>query len=441
MDAQASFPCKARPLLVRWALCASVSGGPLILFAMGAIMDYRVRQRFMCLLEFLYWASLCSNSYLSQFLRETGMSGVAVGSAMAAIAFVGMAAPPVFGIISDRIGSSRRVFILCWFVTAAAWLWVPLTGSTMLGGLSLAVIVMVGGSAVRLSAASILDSWMLQIQDADGRVKYATARRYGSLGYAVAAVCSGLFLVPNLGTASVFFLVPICALPVYFICRKVGDAQPTAPLMEHAVREVKRNKLGLGKLFHNYYLMTFFVCALFTYLPQYSNGTYLPYLFTEVMGDPSVIGTFTGIRAFMEVPGMLLAAVLCRRMKLRTITLAVFAYYGIEQLIYASAYSGTVLITMMLTSGVAYGFYLFAIVRYVYSLAPKNLSATAMTANAAIMAMSGIGGNFLGGVMADTVGIRSFYVLMGVLILVATAVYLGTLVLGKRLGIPSPDEQ
>ena len=66
------------------------------------------------------------------------------------------------------------------------------------------------------------------------------------------------------------------------------------------MREVKRNKLGLGKLFHNYYLMTFFVCALFTYLPQYSNGTYLPYLFTEVMGDPSVIGTFTGIRAFME---------------------------------------------------------------------------------------------------------------------------------------------
>lgn len=43
--------------------------------------------------------------------------------------------------------------------------------------------------------------------------------------------------------------------------------------------------------------------------------------------------------------------------------------------------------------------------------------------------------------MADTVGIRSFYVLMGVLILVATAVYLGTLVLGKRLGIPSPEEQ
>ena len=157
------FPCKARPLVVRWALCASVSGGPLILFAMGAIMEYRVRQRFMCLLEFLYWASLCSNSYLSQLLRETGMSGVAVGSAMAAIAFVGMAAPPVFGIISDKIGSSRRVFILCWFVTAAAWLWVPLTGSTMLGGLSLAVIVMVGGSAFRLSAASILDSWMLPV--------------------------------------------------------------------------------------------------------------------------------------------------------------------------------------------------------------------------------------------------------------------------------------
>lgn len=146
-------------------------------------MDYRVRQRFMCLLEFLYWASLCSNSYLSQFLRETGMSGVAVGSAMAAIAFVGMAAPPVFGIISDKIGSSRRVFILCWFVTAAAWLWVPLTGSTMLGGLSLAVIVMVGGSAFRLSAASILDSWMLQIQDAGraGEIRHRPAVRFPRL--------------------------------------------------------------------------------------------------------------------------------------------------------------------------------------------------------------------------------------------------------------------
>jgi MFS family permease len=187
--------------------------------------------------------------------------------------------------------------------------------------------------------------------------------------------------------------------------------------------------------------MTFFACALFAYLPQYSNGTYLPYLFTEVMGDPSVIGTFTGIRAFMEVPGMLLAAVLCRKLKLRTITLAVFAYYGMEQLVYASAYSGTVLIAMMLTSGMAYGFYLFAIVRYVYSLAPRNLSATAMTANAAIMAMSGIGGNFLGGMMVDTVGIRPFYVLMGILILAATAVYLGTLILGKRLGIAQPTEQ
>jgi len=402
-------------------------------------LDIKIRQRNMALLQFTYWAALCSSSYLSQYARELGMSGVAVGTMAALIAAMGMVAPPIFGIVADKIGSSRKVFLLCWAVFTAGWIAVALTGSIIVMGLSLAVILMVAASAFRLPAGSLLDSWMLQLQDGGTGLDYAKARKYGSLGYGVMGVLSGFFVKP-LGIVSVFWLPLIATIPVLWLTKGIGDVDPGPNAVAHAAREQKRNPLGLGKLFKNYYFMTFLACAIFTYMPQYANGTYLPYLFTEVMGDASVIGTFTGIRAIMEMPGMILAAMIAKKVKLRTLALCVFAYYGVEQLIYAVAYDGTVLITMMLTSGMAYGFYLYAIVRYVHSLAPKNLSATAMTVNSAVMAASGIIGNFVGGMMVDTVGFRPFYVLMGVLILAATAVYLVTLIIGKKRGIPLAEE-
>jgi len=68
-------------------------------------LDIKIRQRNMALLQFTYWAALCSSSYLSQYARELGMSGVAVGTMAALIAAMGMVAPPIFGIVADKIGS------------------------------------------------------------------------------------------------------------------------------------------------------------------------------------------------------------------------------------------------------------------------------------------------------------------------------------------------
>ena len=65
----------------------------------------------------------------------------------------------------------------------------------------------------------------------------------------------------------------------------------------------KKEKLQWGKLFKNYYLVTFLIFNIVVFLPSQMYW-FLNYLLPEVGGDASAVGTLAGIRTIFEVLGL-----------------------------------------------------------------------------------------------------------------------------------------
>lgn len=62
--------------------------------------------------------------------------------------------------------------------------------------------------------------------------------------------------------------------------------------------------------------------------------------------------------------------------------------------------------------------------RFVLTLAPRELQATAQTLVGSTMSIAGIVGGVLGGLMIESMGIRSFYVANGLMIAATVALYM-----------------
>ena len=65
------------------------------------------------LLSALFFGVFAAASYQSIYLMEIGMSGQQIGCGMALGSLAGLIVLPVWGMLSDYLGSSRKIFMLC----------------------------------------------------------------------------------------------------------------------------------------------------------------------------------------------------------------------------------------------------------------------------------------------------------------------------------------
>ena len=64
-------------------------------------------------IELFFWAAYAASAFTAAYLQEKGYSASVVGLIMALVNCIGIVAAPMMGSLSDRLSSSRRVFLLC----------------------------------------------------------------------------------------------------------------------------------------------------------------------------------------------------------------------------------------------------------------------------------------------------------------------------------------
>jgi MFS family permease len=89
-------------------------------------------------------------------------------------------------------------------------------------------------------------------------------------------------------------------------------------------------------------------------------------------------------------------------------------------------------------SGIAYGLFVSCQVQYVSAIAPRELQATAQTLAAALPAMTGIFGNALAGWMMSAIGLRQYYFISALMLLLASLTLVFSYPIGTRLLKLSP---
>ena len=404
--------------------------------------ELKLRQGYMGALEFFYWVSMACLSFQSTYLMDMGQDSVAIGNIMAGVSLVGMIAPPIFGVIADRLRSTKKSLLLSFGLAAVVYLILPNVNQIIVFGVSLSVILMIAGTFFRQPGMPLVDGWLLQLESqSGGKLVYTRAKKFASVGYALTCFL-GSFLAKQFGSGSVFYLIPIFAPAIFFISMKLDPSKKDQENMEQSAEEKsERKKLPLSKLFKNYYLMTFYLCIILAYIPINGTGTFWPYLFEEVLGDRSAIGTMTGIKTLIEIPTYMLIPFFLRKVSVRTMIGICFGYYGLEQILFATTNSPAVLLACMVCQGVAFASISFACMRYIFQLAPRELSATAVTLHTSLTQLSGILGNMIGGNLVESIGLRGMFWTSGGVVLVSAVLFIVALLYGKMRHIAVPEAQ
>jgi PPP family 3-phenylpropionic acid transporter len=377
-------------------------------------------------MEFLYWFASAAGSYLTVFLIKRGVRPDEVGFLNGVTSVVAILAIPFWGMIADKVQSVRRIFIFCMSVGIILWGIIPPLAGIRIGVLPLIYIIAAIGSFFRVPANSLFDAFVVQRSDLD-RVAYGNVRLWGSFSFAVMSIALSVIL-PQIGVDITFYVYGLAFIPLLIImCRiKNGDT---------GVRGGRKSfrQMGFGRLFKNYYFVTYLIFTVFLMLPINTSGAFLPYLLEGVGGDTARLGLVIGYKALLEIPTLLLMKPLRRRFPLPVAILCSGLLYCLEALFYSRANSFAQIVVLQTIEGLGSGLMIGAAASYVYSLAPEGLASTAMTLNGTASTIAAIIGNVFGGMLIMTVGIRTFYLIIALMIFLALVYFLASLVFGVRV--------
>ena len=387
-------------------------------------------------LQFVYWFVMAIGNYQTVYLQSRGYTATTIGLINAVLSAVTIMATPVWGMISDRIRSIRRVFLLTLIVGSVLFAFIPaiiglpvLSAPLMLVYLSLVYFF-------RNPANAMMDNWLVRYSNQKG-VDYGSIRSFGSLGYAICGVLIA-GAVSSFGTAWTF---PVCSAMMALVVAmslRTDDAKPVAPATGAPAREAF-NPLTL---FKNYYFTTFLAFSLLLYIVINSAAAFLPYLLEEVGVSSSRYGVITAYMATLEIPMLLAARPLRRRAPLFALCIASgFCYAAACLLLGTCAHSLGMIVAIETLSGVGSGLLIASAANYIYTLTPENLKATGQSIYVAVTALSGIAGNLIGGAVVDALSAPLLYCIMGVTGLISALFLLGTIVIGAKLLKQSPPER
>ncbi|MDD3242121.1 MAG: MFS transporter [Eubacteriales bacterium] len=379
-------------------------------------------------IEFLYWMAMSAASFTVVLLQENKLSSSQVGSVMALINAVGIIAPPLWGMISDKVRSIKKTLIICLICGGAIYALVPLTMKVAMGPLFLGIVLLPVSSFFRVPTNSLMDSWMIRNTNHERNMNYGSVRLWGSIGYAIMAFLIGV-IIKKLGSATItFYLFGLLSIPLLIMLFCQRDGRDAGGVKKLSFRELK-----LGRLLKNYYLVVFLLFNTILYLPVAGTFTFVPYLITEIAGNSNDLGTIFAIKALMEVPMLVASAYLVKRFGVVKMLFLGGILYTIEQYLYTLCGSIPAVVGVMVLHGMGFGIYLACSVSYIFALAPRELSATAQTICGALSSLAGIVGNLLGGYLIEAYSVRTYFGVAGTIVLASLLLFLLSFVIGKKL--------
>jgi PPP family 3-phenylpropionic acid transporter len=384
--------------------------------------------------SFFYWFGTAACAYFTVLLQKNGYSAAQVGAINAFNSVITIVATPFWGMMADKFRSIRNVILATMCIGIPLWIAVPLSLKVFLGPLALLFIVVPAGCFFRNPHPSLVDAYIVQRCGRDG-LTYGYVRLWGSISYTIASL-GFCFILPLTGVETAFYLYGVLCVPFLILLWNFRDPDMSAAGGQR--RALTFRQMGFGRLFKNYYFITFMIFALFIYLPNTTSNAFMPYLMESVGGEPARYGLITGFKALLEVPALFLMRTLRKRFPLPVMLAGAAVFYSVEALLYANASSMVHIVLIQILQGLGGGLLIGSSANYLYSLSPPELTSTAQTMNGALGAFAAIIGNLAGGALIVLVGIRHFYfivsgVLFFALVFFAFTLFFGIKILNKNL--------
>ena len=390
-------------------------------------------------INFAFYISMSLSGYVTVFLQSIGFDARQVGVVTSLNSGVGVLSSPFWGMLSDKIRSLKKVITITLIIGAVLFALIPISSKLKIGAVAFLFILIPISMFFRSPTMTLIENWMLR-NSARERLNYGALRAFGSLSYAIASLALG-YILPKTGVEFTFYANAIFVFPallLLLIVKGSADADAGAGASRAKSRQTFK-EMEFGRLLKNYYLVSYIIYSVFQRIPWQCSMIFLPFLVAETGGNTAQMGIIMGLRAFVEIPMMLLLRPLRNRIPLYYIIIAASSFFMLECIMYSFANSFAVIIAISVLHGLGNGLMLPTSSSYVFSLTPDNLKATSQTALASMSAISGILAGLLGGYFIILLGIKQFYLIIGIMIMVALILFILSFIFGEKiLGIKRP---
>lgn len=371
--------------------------------------------------EIFFWCAIAVTMFNVVYLNELKLSSSVIGILLGACALISFVAQPLWAWLSDRVGSSKTVFMLCLGASSACYLLLAFVRSAP----AAAVILMID-IFFRCSGNSLLDVWIISKTSRENKVGYGSIRLWGSIGFAAAIFLFGR----TVDLRSVRIIFPAYSafmLLTILLCSRIeGNTIPMRPSGAGSAR--------IGSLFRNYTYVTFLLFVFLLYIPNGPFLSFLPTFVQSVGGTKAQYGLMQSIKALTEVPFFLLGKRLLDRYGPVRLMILATVISLVQALAYALSQNVLEVSLALLLSGPSFSLFSVGMLHYIYSLSPDGMKTMAQTLVSTTAAnISAMIGNSGGGMLIDRMNLKSLYWAGSLFIAVSLALFVLSIIFRNRL--------
>lgn len=368
----------------------------------------------------IFWFAWAIGCYQTVYLQSVGFTASKLGVVNAMSSAVAIASVSFWGMVSDKIGSVRKVLMTVLIGGGFLFSLIPAIPTGLAISPLLLTCLLPAVNFFRGSMATFTDNLLIR-NCSELHLNFGVIRSGGSLTFAIGSVIISL-LIPTIGVQNTFWIHGLFIIPTVILVFMARE--PNAKVKPKSGDAKKSSGLNLGELFRNRAYVVFLFFAFIFYIAVNCEASFIPY-FMESIGLPSgQYGIILAYRALLEIPLLLLIVRLKRKIPLRYLIMAAAGLMALE-CIGLGLFSKS-LPTMLLFCtffGLGNGLFIGSSLNYVYELAPDHLKASAQAFFVSVSSVAGIVGNLLGGMVFDAIGAKPFYLVVAGLYILSAVIF------------------
>lgn len=333
-------------------------------------------------------------SFLPVYADGIGISSTHIGIVLSMGSLISVVSQPLWGMISDRARTVRKVLLLLLACSIAAG--ALMYSSTELWSLALFVALM---NVFYLPTDPLVESLNFRTTQREN-VSYGSVRMFGALGYAVTSLLAGYGL-QQWGMGSVVWIYAGAGIAAFLVALSLADveASPKPALFKH-----------LKLFFLQSRTLVFFLIVFVVAIPHKMNDTFVGLYMEQLGGNVRLTGLSWFVMTLTETVFFALSARLIKPGKERLFMTAAAGLYAVRFLLSALADSPYELVAIQVLQGVTFVLFYVGAMQYLYSIVPDEWKSTGQTMLTVLyFGVSGIIGSSIGGWVIDVWGGKALY--------------------------------
>lgn len=358
--------------------------------------------------------------FLPIYFELKGYNSVQTGFLLMIGSFFAVFAQPFWGYISDRFNTVKRIVILLWALTI-----VSSVGLFLTEGFTFSLIFVLLLYFFMLPSVPLIDSLTLYTIR-DSGMSYGAVRTFGSIGFAVTAMASGVLLawVGGVGNMHILYWV-LWIVPMILIFWLKDHDAPAARVTVQSLKRVLTPEL-----------LWFLLLVFLLMVPHRMNDALLTLHLRDVMNaSDNVISWAWAVATISEaLTFALLGRYLLRYHEVALLAVVSFLY-TIRWLLYSWVEDPLAVVFLQASHSVTFAVFWLVSVHYVSRVVPDEFRATGQALLSAVfLGIAGMVGGTAGGWVRDSFGGDTMYLWGAVFALLSGILFTLTRWMQRRKG-------